>query len=97
MPKKRKKLDLQGIEPWTTPIRASLEEKLMLREYYTTKPQARLLIGWLMERSMSTASICPEYIWEAEHLIYGGYRGFCVVWKILVGDVGLALQSAKTA
>jgi hypothetical protein len=28
-------LDLQGIEPWTTP---------MLREYYTTKPQARLLI-----------------------------------------------------
>jgi hypothetical protein len=28
----RKKLDLQGIEPWTTP---------MLREYYTTKPQAR--------------------------------------------------------
>ena len=28
----RKKMDLQGIEPWTTP---------MLREYYTTKPQAR--------------------------------------------------------
>jgi hypothetical protein len=27
-----KKMDLQGIEPWTTP---------MLREYYTTKPQAR--------------------------------------------------------
>jgi hypothetical protein len=25
-------MDLQGIEPWTTP---------MLREYYTTKPQAR--------------------------------------------------------
>ena len=31
----RKKLDLQGIEPWTTP---------MLREYYTTKPQARFLL-----------------------------------------------------
>ena len=29
---RRKKMDLQGIEPWTTP---------MLREYYTTKPQAR--------------------------------------------------------
>ena len=27
-----KKMDLQGIEPWTTP---------MLREYYTTKPQAQ--------------------------------------------------------
>jgi hypothetical protein len=27
-------MDLQGIEPWTTP---------MLREYYTTKPQARFL------------------------------------------------------
>ena len=26
-------MDLQGIEPWTTP---------MLREYYTTKPQAQL-------------------------------------------------------
>jgi hypothetical protein len=30
--RKQKELDLQGIEPWTTP---------MLREYYTTKPQAR--------------------------------------------------------
>jgi hypothetical protein len=29
---RQKELDLQGIEPWTTP---------MLREYYTTKPQAR--------------------------------------------------------
>jgi hypothetical protein len=38
---KSKKVDLQGIEPWTTPSRASLEEELMLREYYTTKPQAR--------------------------------------------------------
>ena len=27
----QKEMDLQGIEPWTTP---------MLREYYTTKPQA---------------------------------------------------------
>jgi hypothetical protein len=27
-------MDLQGIEPWTTP---------MLREYYTTKPQARVV------------------------------------------------------
>ncbi|KAJ5822386.1 peroxin-11B Pex11B-Penicillium chrysogenum [Penicillium robsamsonii] len=31
--KSPKKMDLQGIEPWTTP---------MLREYYTTKPQAQL-------------------------------------------------------
>jgi hypothetical protein len=30
-----KRMDLQGIEPWTTP---------MLREYYTTKPQARFLL-----------------------------------------------------
>jgi hypothetical protein len=29
---RQNELDLQGIEPWTTP---------MLREYYTTKPQAR--------------------------------------------------------
>ena len=28
-------MDLQGIEPWTTP---------MLREYYTTKPQALLVV-----------------------------------------------------
>ena len=31
----KKEMDLQGIEPWTTP---------MLREYYTTKPQARFLL-----------------------------------------------------
>ncbi|KAJ5173479.1 uncharacterized protein N7500_001410 [Penicillium coprophilum] len=31
--KSQKEMDLQGIEPWTTP---------MLREYYTTKPQAQL-------------------------------------------------------
>jgi hypothetical protein len=38
----QKKMDLQGIEPWTTP---------MLREYYTTKPQARAvtLLEALME------------------------------------------------
>jgi hypothetical protein len=34
------KMDLQGIEPWTTP---------MLREYYTTKPQARCVLLCLDE------------------------------------------------
>ena len=48
---KGKKMDLQGIEPWTTP---------MLREYYTTKPQARiatLLFLALMEESEKRALI----------------------------------------
>jgi hypothetical protein len=32
-------MDLQGLEPWTTP---------MLREYYTTKPQARAMKALLL-------------------------------------------------
>jgi hypothetical protein len=36
---RQKDLDSRGIEPRTTP---------MLREYYTTKPQAQL-IGWLWD------------------------------------------------
>jgi hypothetical protein len=32
---RQKEMDLQGIEPWTTP---------MLREYYTTKPQALIAL-----------------------------------------------------
>jgi hypothetical protein len=39
-------MDLQGIEPWTTPTLCQLKLVKMLREYYTTKPQARF---WLSE------------------------------------------------
>jgi hypothetical protein len=45
-------MDLQGIEPWTTP---------MLREYYTTKPQARAntLLEALME-GMASAGFMTQ-------------------------------------
>jgi hypothetical protein len=40
--KNGKKMDSRGIEPRTTP-RLFFDEKMMLREYYTTKPQAHII------------------------------------------------------
>jgi hypothetical protein len=37
--KKVKRMEMQGIEPWTTP-----RMNFMLREYYTTKPHPHYLI-----------------------------------------------------
>jgi hypothetical protein len=51
-------MDLQGIEPWTTP---------MLREYYTTKPQARTntLLEVLMKGMASAGFITQRKLFAA--------------------------------
>jgi hypothetical protein len=53
-------MDEQGIEPWTTP---RLFGRIMLREYYTTKPFARLFDESLTVDQDLSSSFTSLRVW----------------------------------